>query len=164
MALRESIRQPRLRNKPKSLNFEKFAAEGNRFINDVAEELQCGINTAARITRAVLHALRDRMPHDEAIQFAQGLPMALKGIYIDQYDISRTPVVMRKRRDFLAYVYRKNEFSAMADFPHEDTIENSIRGVFYVLGHYMDPGQINQVKNVVGREITKLLEEPVVHV
>ena len=81
--------------------FENYAAEGNRFLHAVAYELNCNAAKAARATRAVLHALRDRLPPDEAIQFAQGLPMVLKGIYIDQYDISETPVVIRSPKKFL---------------------------------------------------------------
>jgi hypothetical protein len=83
----------RLRKGKKPLNFEEYASEGNRFVNEVARELNTDRNTAARILRVVLHAVRDRLPADDAIQFAQGLPIALKGVFIDQYDPSRTPVV-----------------------------------------------------------------------
>jgi uncharacterized protein (DUF2267 family) len=140
------------------LNFDKFAAEGNRFIKDVAEELGVSRNSAARITKAVLHALRDRMPADDAIQFAQGLPMALKAVFIDQYDVSRMPVVIRHAHDFLDYIFYKNEFSAAVDFPEEDSVENALRGVFNVLGCYMDRDQLEHIKPIFGREIVELIE------
>ena len=43
------------KNKHRTMNFEQYAADGNRFINEVALELETDHNRAARITRAVLH-------------------------------------------------------------------------------------------------------------
>lgn len=141
-----------------ALNFERYAAEGERFINEVAAELNIPRNTAARITRAVLHALRDRMPADNAVQFAQGLPMALKGVYFDQYDISDAPVKIRSAEDFLDYVEEKNLLNADYDFGRVGSTAEAVRGVFRVLEDYMDPNQTEDVKHVVGRDIRQLLE------
>jgi uncharacterized protein (DUF2267 family) len=140
------------------LNFDKFATIGNRFINDVAEELNVSRNSAARITKAVLHAVRDRLPPDDAIQFAQGLPMALKAVFIDQYDLSDAPVVIRHAHDFLDYIFYKNEFSANVDFPEEDSVEDALRGVFRVLECYMEPAQIGHIKHMMGKELVELIE------
>src|SRR5688572_26481119 len=104
----------------RTMNFEKYAAEGNRFINEVAYELNIDRNKAARITRAVLHAVRDRIPPVDAVQFAQGLPMALKGIFFDQYDISHAPVVIRHPGEFFDYVRIKDGQSADWDFSHDE--------------------------------------------
>ena len=41
----------------RALNFEKYAADGNYFVNAVADELNCDRNRAARTLRAVLHAI-----------------------------------------------------------------------------------------------------------
>lgn len=140
------------------MNFDKFAAIGNMFLKDVSEELNVSRNSAARITKAVLHAVRDRLPPDDAIQFAQGLPMALKAVFLDQYDISSTPVVIRHAHDFLDYIFYKNEFSANVDFPDGDSVEDALRGVINVLYHYMDPAQIDHIKHMLGHEIVDLIE------
>jgi uncharacterized protein (DUF2267 family) len=140
------------------LHFDKYAAVGNRFVKDVAEELNVSRNSAARIMKAVLHAVRDRLPPDDAIQFAQGLPMALKAVFIDQYDPSRTPVVIRRAHDFLDYIFYKDEFSANVDFPDQDSVEDALRGVFNVLECYMDPAQIEHIKHMMGQEIVELIE------
>jgi uncharacterized protein (DUF2267 family) len=157
-ANRSSERNGRSNVKRTALNFEKYAEEGNRFINDVADELGASRNTAARITKAVLHAVRDRLSADDAVEFAQGLPMALKGVFIDQWDISDNPVVIRRAHDFLDYIYYKDEFTAAFDFPSEDSVEEGLRGVFNVLECYMDEGQIEQVKMIMGDHITRLIE------
>jgi uncharacterized protein (DUF2267 family) len=141
-----------------ALNFEEFAATGNHFINDVAYELNTTRNSAARITKAVLHAVRDRLPPDDAIQFAQGLPMALKAVFIEQYDLSDTPVVIRRPHDFLDYIYYKDEFCAHIDFPNDNSVADALQGVFRVLEDYMEPGQIRQIKKIMGNAISDLID------
>lgn len=150
-------RYQRKKRFPKSINFEVYAGEGNRFINEVAYELGVERNKAARITRAVLHALRDRLPPDDAIQFAQGLPMALKGVFVDQYDISKTPVILRGRNKFIDYVISKDRFNADYDFPDRQSVEEAIRAVFFVLENNMDYGQVDQIKHLLNKEIQHII-------
>jgi uncharacterized protein (DUF2267 family) len=145
--------------KTHSLNFEKYASEGNRFVNEVAARLKCDRNTAGRVTKAVLQAIRDRLPVDDAIEFAQGLPMALKGIFIDQYDISKAPVRIRNINDFIHFVRLKNRFSAVADFHSPYDVIKAVQAVFYVLEHRMDPGQIQQIKMMLPQEIVHVIEQ-----
>jgi uncharacterized protein (DUF2267 family) len=142
-----------------ALNFEKYAAEGNRFINEVAAKLRCDRNTAGRVTRAVIHAVRDRLPVDDAIEFAQGLPMALKGVFIEQYDISRAPVRIRHADDFINFVRLKNRFSAVADFHSPYDVIRALHAVFSVLENHMDIGQVEQIKMMLPQEIVDLIEQ-----
>jgi uncharacterized protein (DUF2267 family) len=145
-------------SRPKSMNFEAYAAEGNHFINQVAFELNIDRQAAARITRAILHAIRDRIPANDAIQFAQGLPMALKGIFIDQYDLSRVPVVIRSPGRFLDFIYEKAGLTARIDFPDDHAIIEALQAVFYVLEQTMDLGQVHQIKHALNDEITHLID------
>lgn len=140
------------------MNFEEFAHIGNHFINLVVDELDCNRNMAARITRAVLHGIRDRLPPNDAVEFAQGLPMVIKGIYFDQYDISATPVIIRNKMEFLKFIRDKNRLTAMVDFPTPRHVVHAIRGIFRVLERIMDPGQVRQVKNILNASIVNLIE------
>lgn len=142
----------------RTLDFNAFASEGNRFVNEVADELATDRNSAARILRAVLHAVRDRIPPDDAIEFAQGLPMALKGLYIDQYDPSVTPVVIRNVDEFLDFIYWKDGISASFDFTSRDSIIYALQAVFRVLSRNMDRGQVEQIKHMLNIEIRNLIE------
>lgn len=156
--LRRSNRQENnVRHKPRSMNFEEYAGEGNRIINKVAMDLGADRNSAARITRAVLHAVRDRLPADDAIQFAQGLPMALKGVFIDRYDVSRTPVVIRSRREFIEFVRSKAGVSAPADFPTPQSVVDALKSVFFVLERNMSYGQVRQIKKLLNIELVDLI-------
>lgn len=44
---------------------------------------------AARIIRSVLHALRNRLSHQESFQLIAQLPMALKAVYVDGWKIKK---------------------------------------------------------------------------
>jgi uncharacterized protein (DUF2267 family) len=138
--------------------FERYAAEGNRFIRKVAEEL--GLkdeHKALRITKAVLHALRDRLIPDDAVQFGQGLPMMLKGVYFDRYDISDTPVRIRTTGRFLAYIRKKLGRTAEADLPGSRETIHALQAVFFALENFMDYGQVQQVKKMLPPEIVDLI-------
>jgi uncharacterized protein (DUF2267 family) len=155
---RRNVISPK-RRKPRSLNFEAYAGEANHFINEVAIELGTDRDRAARVTRAVLHALRDRLPPDDAIEFAQGLPMALKAVFIDQYDLSKAPVVIRSPKKFLEYIYHKDGLAAPADFEDKEAIIDGLQAVFTVLQHHMSYGQVEQIKKMLNVEIVALIED-----
>jgi len=140
----------------RSLNFDKYAAEGNHFINQVAMEMNCDRNMAARSTRAVLHAVRDRIPPVDAVEFGQGLPMALKGVYFDQYDLAHAPVVLRHPSEFLDYLRYKNRSAERYDYPDDRSVEEAIASVFRVLERTMDYGQVEQIKHMMNDEIAYL--------
>jgi len=147
-----------IRKKHKSMNFEEYASEGNRIIHEVALELGTDRNRAARILRVVLHAIRDRIPPDDAIEFAQGLPMALKGVFIDGYDISKTPIRIRSREKFIDFIYSKGEPTSAVDFPDRNAVAHALQGVFTVLQPNMDFGQVQQIKNLMNTDLVDLIE------
>lgn len=147
------------RRKIKSINLEAYAAEGNHFFNEVAYELGIERDSAARITRAVFHALRDRLNPVDAIQFGQGLPIALKGIYFDQYRVSKTPIRIRSKEKFLDFIYSKDGPSASYDFPDRPSIARALQAVFFILERTMSYGQIEQVRNMLNIELQDLIDE-----
>jgi uncharacterized protein (DUF2267 family) len=147
---------PRKRRSP---HFEKYAENGNRFINEVADELDIddGIQ-ALRISKAVLHAVRDRLPASDAVQFAQGLPMMIKAIYFDQYDISKTPVLIHDDLEFLEFIREKNRFGAISDFKSPRDVMDALRAVFRVLENNMDYGQVAQIVKLLPRDIRYMID------
>lgn len=141
-----------------SMNFDQYAAEGNRFINELMSLMGSDRNTGARVFRAIIHAIRDRLPADDAVQFAQGLPIAIKGIYFDQYDISSTPVIIRHRNEFIDFIRFKAQNTAEIDFPTDESVMFALQCVFNVLERNMSPGQINQIKYLLHSEIMEMID------
>lgn len=142
------------------MNFEKYANEGNHFIYEVMEALNTTNGPkAGRITRAVLHAIRDRIPPIDAIQLGQQLPMAIKGIYFDQYSITGKPVVIRNKKRFLNFIKDHDGVSANRDFLSYEEVVDALQAVFLVLENHISPGQVHQLRNLLHREIIELIEE-----
>jgi uncharacterized protein (DUF2267 family) len=106
----------------------------------------------------VLHGLRDRLPASDSVEFAQGLPMALKGVYFDQYDISRVPVVIRRADQFLDFIFHKGGRTALADFPNRRAVADALSAVFIVLERHMSYGQVRQIKNILNKEIQDIID------
>jgi len=53
--------------------------------------------------RATLHALRDRLTVEEAVQFGAQLPMLLRGMYYEGWTPSGKPL-QEDREEFLAHI------------------------------------------------------------
>ena len=105
--------------------------------------------------RAVLHTLRDRLPVDEAVEFAAQMPLLLKGVYFDGWDPSATPVKLRTREKFLAGVEERLHGTSLASDSDRVT-----RAVFRLLATRISAGEIHDVQGCLPREVAELwLEE-----
>lgn len=101
--------------------------------------------------RAVLHALRDRLTPDEAVQLAAQLPLLIKGVYFDGWRPSATPQRMRSREEFLDMVRRP----LMRGIPEADP-EEVTRAVFRLLDEHVSGGEISDVRSVLPGEWSDL--------
>ena len=89
--------------------------------------------------------------------------MALKGIFIDRYDISKTPVVIRNSEKFIAFVRSKDGHAATIDFPDRASVIFALQAVFYVLELNMGYGQVAQIKKMLNLEIVDLIDSVIVY-
>jgi uncharacterized protein (DUF2267 family) len=101
--------------------------------------------------RAVLHALRDRLPAQEAAHLAAQLPMLVRGIYYEGWNPSRVPVKMN-REEFLARVRREFPFEIKGD------MEQLTQSVLRALREYITEGEWEDVKSTVPRELASILQ------
>ena len=112
--------------------------------------------------RAVLHALRDRLPPQEAVQLGAQLPLLLRGAYYEGWKLSGKPVKDRHTEDFLAHItlaFRRAEtipaeqVAVMAQQQGYVVMEDErinpeevARAVFAVLARHVTAGEITDVK------------------
>jgi uncharacterized protein (DUF2267 family) len=125
------------------------------WINEVDERL--GWNNKARsyrLLKAVLHAVRDWLQHNEAADLAAQLPTLLRGAYYEQWRPAATPVKRRHKRDFLDRI----DASFDAD-PIPDT-ERAVRTVFDVLSEKISIGEIEDVRRDLPEEVRDLWSLP----
>jgi uncharacterized protein (DUF2267 family) len=78
--------------------------KANAWLAEVAGEFGTGDRRLAyRVTRAWLHALRDRLPVPIAANFAAQLPELLRGVFYDGWNPSRVPVKFGPREYVLRF-------------------------------------------------------------
>ena len=81
---------------------DRSVEKAHVWINDLADELETDDRQAAyRILRAFLHAVRDRLPVEEAAQLAAQMPLLIRGIYYEGWRPAATPIQYRDLDSFL---------------------------------------------------------------
>src|SRR6056297_312435 len=70
-----------------AINFNKYAQEGNHFVNNLAKKLGHPeeISRTGIILRAVLHTIRDRITIGESLNLMSQFPMFLKAVYVTDW-------------------------------------------------------------------------------
>lgn len=144
------------------LDFEKYATKGNEFVRLVAMELEVPRDTAGRITRAVLHALRNRITNQESFQLMAQLPMAIKSVYVDGWTFSREQVRMRHVAELLDEVRLQDGKSSGYDFGNNTKAIKAVRAVFNSLAAFVSPGELKDLLGTLPHEIRDVFGE-VVH-
>lgn len=136
-----------------SLDFEKYAAKGNEFVKLVAEELKIPRDMAGRIIRAVLHALRNRLSHEESFQLIAQLPMVLKGVYVDGWSFDKDFTRIRQVEDFLDEVRKEDGGLAGYDFGNNIKARFTTGSVFKALSYFVSEGEMNDIIDVLPGEM-----------
>ncbi len=112
----------------------------NAWLKGVEGELVLGSRQEAyRALRAVLHALRDRLPPEVAIKLGAQLPILVRGFYYENWHAAGTPTRERHLEEFAEHV--ASELSG--DFPVDPL--TAARGVFEILWEMLDPGEFEKV-------------------
>src|SRR6266542_5670948 len=108
--------------------FDSTLHTTNVWLNDLLEEMGWQDKQRAyHALRTVLHALRDRLPVDQAAALGAQLPMLVRGFYYEGWHPHGKPVKERKKEEFLAHV--------AADFRDDPSVdpEDVARSVFEVI-------------------------------
>ncbi|WP_266202866.1 DUF2267 domain-containing protein [Pontibacter kalidii] len=142
-----------------AFNFEENQKDAINLLKKVAEELDTeDLNQAGRVFRAVLQAIRDRLPVNDAAHFAAQLPIIWKGIYYDQYNPAQVPVKIRDGQEWIDFIRSKNAFAANNDFITDGDIIRSFQSVFKALRHCVSAEELHKVKEAMHHDIQELLE------
>lgn len=121
------------------------------WLNDVMDTIGWqDKHRAYHALRVVLHALRDRLPVDQAIALGAQLPMLVRGFYYEGWHPGGKPVKERRKDAFLAHIA-----AAFKDDPEIDA-EEITRAVFQVVVKHVTPGEIDHIKMALPGEIRSL--------
>jgi uncharacterized protein (DUF2267 family) len=105
---------------------------------------------AYKLLRETLHALRDFLPPDEAVDLAAQLPVLVRGFYFDGWNPSATPAHPRGKQAFVERIGAK-----LSDLP-PDELERAISAVFDLLRQKVSPGEIDQVAHALRKPLREL--------
>jgi uncharacterized protein (DUF2267 family) len=144
-----------------SLDFNKYASKGNDFVLLVAESLEVQREKAGRIIRAVLHALRNRLSHEESFQLLAQLPMALKGVYVDGWKFDKDFKRISHVNDFLDEVRQEDGKLAGYDFNNSDKTRAAVSSVFKALSYFVSEGEMNDIIAVLPKELKEFIKESI---
>lgn len=140
------------------LNFDKYAAKGNEFVRLVACDLQAPRDKAGRIIRAVFHALRNRLGHEESFQLLAQLPMALKGVYVDGWKFDKDFARFSYINDFLDEVRKEDGGFAGYDFGNEESAEKAVAAVFKAMHYFVSESEFKDVIAVLPEEVRQFIK------
>ncbi len=143
------------------MNFEKYVAKGNLFVKEVAEELghPDDRHRAARVMRAVLHAMRRRLTLEESFDLLAQLPMCIKAVYVDGWKPSLQPEKIRHIDDFIDTVMEEDGRTAAKDFATREEAIQAAKAVFRVIKRHVSDGEIQDVTSSLPKQLRALWEE-----
>ena len=129
-----------------SINFNKYAEEGNAFINRLAKSLGHPEETGRTgiILRAVLHALRERITIPESFNLMSQFPMFIKSIYVDGWKYRVQPLKFKKE-EFLEEIKRHQDQLGENEFPWEESTNEIVKTVIKELSAFISPGEMGDI-------------------
>jgi uncharacterized protein (DUF2267 family) len=100
--------------------------------------------------RTVLHALRDRLTVEEAVQLGAQLPMLVRGLYYEGWTLKGKPRKERHKEDFLDHIKEafKDDYTSRP--------ESIARAVFKTLARHTSEGEIKDVKELLPKVLREL--------
>jgi uncharacterized protein (DUF2267 family) len=124
--------------------------ESNAWIEDVTASTRLDQDGAIAALRAVLHAIRDETTIRQSAHFVAPMPAFVRGLYFEDWDPSRPPVIDHDAQRFLERLRTYFPNSAR-DFD----LQAIVRGVFAVLERRI-PDAAAKVKHMLPRELQSL--------
>lgn len=140
--------------------FERTLHETNIWMKELGELTHTRDRQRVyRLLKGVLHALRDRLTVEEAVQLGAQFPALVRGFYYEGWRPSDVPLRIRSKEEFLDKV--RDNLRDIVDDPQTPVeVEQATRAVFQVLSRHVSPGEIDDVRNMLPFEIRELWPEP----
>jgi uncharacterized protein (DUF2267 family) len=125
--------------------------ETNRWLKAVAEQLRFhDRHHAYNALRAVLHALRDRLPPEVAVHLGAQFPMLVRGIYYEGWHMAGKPPKDRSVQEFASHV----QAGLPKQFPMDPLTVTS--GVLEILWEKLDPGEFAKIQHHLPESLRSL--------
>lgn len=132
--------------------FDKTMQQTNETLKEIEKAFawQNRRNQSYGALRAVLHTLRDRLTIEEATEFAENLPMLIRGIFYEGWQPSKVPKKLNKE-EFLQEVRTKFRFAVDSD------IQMVTEVVLLALKKYIGRGEAEDIIDILPKDLAKML-------
>ncbi|MGI5841177.1 MAG: DUF2267 domain-containing protein [Patescibacteria group bacterium] len=101
--------------------------------------------------RVVLQALRDRLPLVEAVNLAAQLPMLIRGLFYEGWNVSDVPIKMDKE-EFLDRIRENFVYSI------DVSISDMVKIVLLVVMESIDLAEAEKIKAVLPKDVADLIK------
>lgn len=121
------------------------------WIEGVAQNMgSTDMERSYHVLRSVLHAVRDRLPPNDAVHLAGQMPMLVRGFYYEGWHPSSTPERYRHKQEFLDHIAH--------DMPNLEPTqrERAATAVFSVLNDELSDGEAEKVRHALPAEVREL--------
>jgi uncharacterized protein (DUF2267 family) len=139
--------------------FDKQYNEATHFVKSVAKRLGTpgDLEHAVRVLRSVFGVVRRRIVPDESLQLVSKLPLILKGIYVDGWNIYEPLSEARTLDEFLFEVRNNSQGRAQLDFSNVELAKKKIVAVFNMLKQFVYDGELADIVRTVSTEARKIV-------
>lgn len=144
-----------------SLDFEIYAAKGKKFVSLVAGELHVPPVKAGKVIRAVFHALRNWLSHEESFQLVAQLPMSLKGVYVDGWKFNKDFAHIIHLNDFLDEVRQEDDHHSGYDFGDNSKAMLAVAAVFKAINYFVTEEEMNEFIQVLPTPLKTFIKESI---
>jgi uncharacterized protein (DUF2267 family) len=139
--------------------FDKHCQKATDFIRNLA--LQIGtpddIDHAIRVLRCVFTALRRKLIPEDSLHIVSHLPLVLKGIYVDGWEINEPLLEAQSFDEFLYEIRNNTERRANIDFANDKLAKKKITAVFTALKEYISDGELDHIRDELPKEVAELV-------
>jgi uncharacterized protein (DUF2267 family) len=130
--------------------FDRTLQTTHIWLDEIMEAIGPDRQVAWHVLGAVLRTLRDRLPLGLAAHLGAQLPLLVRGLYYDQWHPRPKPLKLRSAKQFL------DEVSGALGGIRPVDPEKATRATFQVLNHYLDPGQVQNVREALTENVRRL--------
>ena len=139
---------------PRTESFAKTVQKTQEWLAELGADLGWEDRHQTYIAlRAVLHALRDRLTVNEAVELGAQLPMLVRGFYYEGWRPVGKPVKERTREEFLGHV--------SDELPPRLEVDPAVvtEAVFRLLDRRVSDGEVEDVKGILPKAVRELWPE-----
>jgi uncharacterized protein (DUF2267 family) len=126
--------------------FDKTLQTTNTWLDEIGAALGPNRHVAWKVLSVVLHKLRDRLPVELAAHLSAQLPLLVRGVYYDQYQMAKQPADW----DLEQFIHEVSKW--LSDTRPVDP-NDAVRTVFSLLSRHIPRGEIQHIQGALPADL-----------